>query len=31
VAIRTWFNNIQKRGFKFEFKLKLRYIVDYTI
>jgi hypothetical protein len=31
VAIRTWFNNNQKKGFEFEFKLKPSNIIDYTV
>jgi hypothetical protein len=31
VAIRTWFNNNQKKGFEFKFKFKSSYNVDYTI
>jgi hypothetical protein len=33
VAIRTWFNNNQKKQFEFEFEFKLKpsYTVDYNI
>jgi hypothetical protein len=31
VAIRTWFNNNQKKQFEFEFKLKPSYTMDYNI
>jgi hypothetical protein len=31
VANKTWFNNIKKKGFKFEIELKPRYTVYYTI
>jgi hypothetical protein len=30
VVIRTWFKYYFKKGFKFEFELKPRYMVDYT-